>query len=166
MKAVVYSLVMLFGMICSSGCVSGTVSTAFYKDSPQPPMFYVIQPDSLSLTDRHISNLIEAKMNERGYTKATSIEAANIGVLFKYSIDPSGSVVGDGVNVETVYPRHFHIFVIDLHKSKPPEKLDLIWQGEVYSAGTSRNISRVAPIFVEQLFLNYGQTVTNKGFSH
>ena len=148
------------------GCVSGTVSTAFYGDPPQPATFIVISPDSLSLTDRNISALIEGKMSERGYRKATSFEAANIGVLFKHSIDPTGSVSGAGSGVRTTFPRHLQITVIDLQKSRMPEKLEILWQGEVHSAGQSRNISWLAPIFIDQLFLNYGQNVTNKGFSH
>jgi hypothetical protein len=151
---------------CLAGCVSGTVSTAFYKDPPQPSMFYVISPDSFNLTDRNISSLIEAKLSEKGYVKAATLEAANIGVFFKHFIEPSGSVVSNGRQIYTVYPRHFQIFVFDIQKSKPPEKFDFIWQGEIYSSGSSRNISDLAPIFLEQLFLNYGQTVTNKGFSH
>jgi hypothetical protein len=153
------------GTISLAGCVSGTVSTAYYSAPPQPPMFIVISPDSLSLTERNISALIEAKLSERGLMKATSFEAANIGVLYKHSIDPTGSVVSDGYEVSTVYPRHFQITVIDLHRSKMPEKIEILWQGEVYSTGSSRNISSLAPIFIEQLFFNYGKTVTNKDFS-
>lgn len=168
MIAAICVRMMLVSMAALSlvGCVSGTVSTAFYSDPPQPAMFIVIPPDSLSLTDRNISALIETKMSESGCQKATSLEAANIGVLFKHSIDPSGSVSGGRSGVDTLYPRHLHITVIDLQKSKMPEKLEILWQGEVYSEGTSRNISWLAPIFIDQLFLNYGKTVTNKGFSH
>lgn len=163
-----YALPILLGIIgtCLGGCVSGSVSTVFYKDPPHPRMFYVISPDSRDPTNRNLSNLIEAKMSERGYTKALSFEAANIGVLFQYSVDPTASVVSDGSTFTTVYPRRFQILVIDLEQSKLPEKVEPIWQGEIYSAGTSQNISRLAPIFVEQVFLNYGQTVTNERFSH
>lgn len=147
-----------------ASCVSGTVSTASYSDPPQHATFIVISPDSLSLNERNISALMEAKLSERGLMKATSIEAANIGVLYKHSIDPTGSVVSDGRQVWTEYPRHFQITVIDLHRSKMPEKIEILWQGEVYSTGSSRNISSLAPIFIEQIFLNYGKTVTNKDF--
>jgi hypothetical protein len=128
-------------------------------------MFIVISPDSLSLTERNISALIEAKMSKRGYRKANSIESANVGVLYKYSIDPTGSVSGDSYGVDTTYPRHFMIGVIDLQKSKVPEKVEFLWQGELYSAGTSRNISLLAPYFIDVLFENYGTTISNKSFS-
>jgi hypothetical protein len=70
--------------ISLAGCLRGTVSAVSYSDPPQPPMFIVLSSDSLSLTERNISALIEAKMSERGYRKATSLEAANVGVLYKY----------------------------------------------------------------------------------
>jgi hypothetical protein len=72
--------------------LDGTVSAVSYSAPPQPPTFIVISPDSLSLTERNISALIEAKMSKRGYQKANSIESANVGVMYKYSIDPSGSI--------------------------------------------------------------------------
>ena len=106
-----------------------------------------------------------------GERKATSGEAANIGVLYKYSIDPLGNVHSDpdfvvgGHQTYTTYPRHFMIAVVDLQKSKMPEKTEIIWQGELYSAGTSRNISVLAPYFIEVLFESYGTTVSNKIFS-
>ena len=121
-------------------------------------------------TERNISALIEAKMSEKGYQKANSIESANVGVLYKYSVDPSGSVWSgqDGAGGQatyTTFPRHFMIGVIDLQKSKVPEKIEFLWQGELYSAGTSRNISLLAPHFIDVLFENYGTTVSNKRFS-
>jgi hypothetical protein len=54
--------------------------------------------------------------------------------------------------------------VIDLQKSKMPEKIEVLWQGEVYSMGTSTNMFLLAPVFIEALFENYGETVTNKSF--
>ena len=157
-------VLIIMAAISLASCVSGTVNTAYYSDPPQPPMFIVIPSDPLSLTDRNISALIEAKMSKRGYQKANSIESANIGVMYKYSIDTTGSVSSDGYRVETTYPRHLQMAVIDLQKSKMPEKIEILWQGEVYSAGTSRDISWLAPIFIEQLFLNYGKTVMNERF--
>jgi len=134
-------------------------------------MFIVISPDSLSLTERNISALIEAKMSKRGYQKATSIESANVGVMYKYSIDPTGSISSvsnypqEGQTTYTTYPRHFMIGVIDLQKSKVPEKIEFLWQGELYSAGKSRNITLLAQDFIDVLFENYGTTVSNKRFS-
>lgn len=151
--------------ISLASCVRGTVSAVSYSDLPQPAMFIVLSTDSLNLTERNISALIEAKMSAKGYRKATSPETANIGVLYKYSIDPTGSISSDGYgNADTTFPRHFQIAVIDLRKSRLPEKIEFLWQGELYSEGTSRNISRLAPDFIEALFENYGKTVTNKGF--
>jgi len=162
-------LLISVGAISLAGCtfIDGTVSTAYYSAPPLPPMFIVISPDSLSLTERNISALIEAKLTERGLRKATSFEAANIGVLYKYSIDPLGrtyNIPGSPI-FNTTYPRHFMIAMIDLRKSKMPEKVEYLWQAELYSEGSSRDISSLAPIFIEELFLSYGKSVTNKSFS-
>ena len=161
-------------VISLAGCATrlhGTVSTVSFSAPPQPPLFIVISSDSLSLTERNISALIEAKMSTRGYQKANSIESANVGVMYKYSIDPTGSIssVPDystgGQTTYTTYPRHFMLGVIDLQKSKLPEMIEFLWQGELYSAGRSRNISLLAPHFIDVLFENYGTTVSNKRFS-
>lgn len=156
-----------------SGCttIGGTVSAIFYAEPPQPPLFFVIAQDSFSVTERNISALIEAKMSEKGYQKSPSFEAANVGVFYKYSIDSSGSIhsvpdyAAGGHQTYTTFPRTFQISVIDLQKSKIPEKIEFLWQGELYSAGSSRNISQLAPYFIEVLFENYGRSVSNKNFS-
>jgi hypothetical protein len=171
MIAAIYIRMILLCMaaISLAGCSSlltGTVNSVFYNEPPQPPMFIVISQDSLSLTERTISARIEAKMSERGYRKATSSEAANIGVLYKYSIDPLGSVQNvPDFPIYTTYPRRFMIAVIDLRKSKMPEQLEFLWQGEAYSTGESTNMSLLAPHFIDVLFENYGTTTSNKSFS-
>lgn len=168
----------LFGVLglLLGGCVAalnGTVSTATHGNPPQQPLFTVISPDSLSLTERNISSLIEAKMSERGYRKAASRAVANVAVLYKYSfgsgrthVSSSPDFVWGGQKVEstTTYPRFFQIVLVDLEKSKIPDKIEIIWQGEVYSSGSSTNFSKLAVHFVDVLFENYGSTVTNKNF--
>ena len=158
------------------GCVAtlnGTVSTASYTAPPQQSLFTIISPDSLSLTERNINGLIEKKMSERGYKKADSQQAANVAVLYKYSIGSGHTDVssspdfvwgGQKVVSNTSYPRFFEIAVVDLQKSKLPQKIEIIWQGEVRSSGSSANISWLAAHFVDVLFENYGTTVTNKHF--
>lgn len=168
---------MLLGLLAFllGGCVPlvGTVSTATHGSPPQQPLFTVISPDSLSLTDRNISGLIETKMSERGYKKAPSRAAANVAVLYKYSLGSGRTDVssrpdfvwgGQKVQSTTTYPRFFQIVVADLEKSKLPENIEIIWQGEVYSSGSSTNMSELAVHFVTVLFENYGSTVTNKNF--
>ncbi len=153
--------------------LSGTVSTAKYTEPPPQATFTVICPDSLSLTERNITALIEKKMSEHGYVNATSREAANIAVLYKYSIGPGRTRVsshpdfvwgGQKVVSSTSYPRFFRLAIVDLEKSEIPEKIEIIWQGEIYSSGSISNISKLAPYFVDILFENYETAVTNKSF--
>jgi hypothetical protein len=158
-----------------AGCahLSGTVSTAKYTEPPPQATFTVISPDSLSLTERNITTLIEKKMSEHGYAKATSNEAANVAVLYKYSIGPGRTRVsshpdfvwgGQKVVSSTSYPRFFRLAIVNLEKSDIPEKMEIIWLGEVYSSGSISNISKLAPYFVDILFENYETAVTDKTF--
>ena len=160
------------------GCLSGRVNTVSYASPPQQPLFVVISPDSVSLRERMIVGLIEKKMSERAFVKASSPEIANVTVRYKYSIGPSTTDVSvssspdfvfGGKNVSssssTEYPRTFEITVMDNEKSKVSGKVEIIWQGEIYSSGSSADMTRLAPSFIDILFENYGKTVTNQKFS-
>jgi hypothetical protein len=153
--------------------ISGTVSTAKYTEPPPQATFTVICPDSLSLTERNITALIEEKVSELGYVKSASRETANVAILYKYSIGSGRTHVssqpdfvwgGQKVSSSTSYPRVFILAMVDLEKSNIPEKMEIIWQGEVHSSGSSANISWLAPYFVDILFENYETAVTNKRF--
>jgi hypothetical protein len=131
-------LIMLIGILvflpsCFSLHVAGKINTATYTEPPQKPMFVVEIPDPLSLTDRNIGLLIEKKMIEHGYSKASSEAEANVAVIFKYKVGSGTTEVTGGTyqgtgNVQsyTLYPRFFQITVVDLLKSKLPEKLEII----------------------------------------
>lgn len=166
-------LIPVFVLCGCAVALRGTVSTATYSEAPRQPSFTVVAPDSLSLTDRHISMLIEKKMAERGYIKADSPKTANVAVLYKYSIGPGRTHIssspdfvwgGKQVKSSTTYPRFFQVVIVDLEKSKIPEKIEIIWQGELRSSGSSENISKLATHFIDVLFENYGSTVMNKSF--
>jgi hypothetical protein len=116
---------------------------------------------------------VEVKLIERGYMKAATREKANIAVLIRYSIGQgtvdvrsSPDFVWGGQKVEstTRYPRFFQLIVVDLQKSKLPEHLEIIWQGEVYSEGSTSDMMRLAEHFINTLFDNYGKTVKGGRF--
>ena len=172
MKWLVPTLCIIF-LITACATLSGTVSTSKYSEPPPQAKFTVICPDSLSLTERNITALIEEKISEHGYVKAASLEDANIAILYKYSIGSGRPHVsshpdfvwgGQKVVSSTSYPRLFQLAIVDLEKSNIPEKMEIIWQGEIYSSGASENISKLAPYFVDILFDNYETAVTNKHF--
>jgi hypothetical protein len=166
----VWHIVLLSAFLTGCSSLTGTVSTISYTAPPQPSLFFVISKDSMSVTERNITALIEARMIENGYQKAGSLERANVGVVYKYSVDPNGSInsvpdyAAGGHATYTTYPRNFQIALIDLRRSKSPDTVEFFWQGEVYSAGTSRNMGVIAPYFIEVLFENYGKSVSNKVF--
>jgi hypothetical protein len=158
------------------GCapLTGSVNTLSHMKPPHNPLFKVISPDSMSLTERIIREHLEKKMAEHGYRKASPEEVPNVAVLYKYSVGSGVTSVssspdfvwgGQRVDSSSEYPRFFEIVLVDLEKSQAPETIKTIWQGEVYSSGSSTNISELAPHFIDVLFENYGSTVTNKRFS-
>ena len=158
------------------GCapLTGSVNTLSHMKPPQNPLFKVISPDSISLTERIIREHIEKKMAEHGYRKASPEEVPNVAVLYKYSVgsgitsvssSPDYVMGGQKVRSSSEYPRFFEIVLIYIERTQVPEASKTIWQGEVYSSGSSTNISELAPHFIDALFENYGSTVTNRRFS-
>ena len=113
-------------------------------------------------------------MSERGFVKTSASESANVTVQYKYSIGPGRTEVSSsqdyvygGMNVSssTEYPRTFEIIVIDDERSKASGKVEIIWQGEIYSSGSSSDMTLLAPNFIDVLYENYDTTTTNKRFS-
>ena len=164
---------LLGGCVSTPGIYSGTVSTATYADPPSPALFVVLPPDPLSLTDRNIAALIEAKLLQLGYVKAESEGSANVAVMFNYGIGSGATTIssspdyvmgGTNVSSSTSYPRQFRVWILDVEKTMAQEGPFITWQGEVFSSGSSANISNVAPVFVDVLMGNAGQDVTNKSF--
>jgi hypothetical protein len=167
------ALSILWLLFTACAPLTGTVSTAKYAEPPPQARFTVICPDSLSLTERNITALIEKKMSEHGYVIVASREAANVAVLYKYSIGSGRTHVssqpdfvwgGQKVSSSTSYPRVFILAMVDLEKSDIPEKIEILWLGEIHSSGSSSNISRLVPYFIDIMFENYEKNVTNKPF--
>ena len=168
------SLILLGALFAGCAALTGRVSTLSHMEPPHNPLFKVISSDSISLTERIIREHIEKKMAEHGYRKASPEEVPNVAVIYKYSVGSGVASVssspdfvwgGQRVESSSEYPRFFEIVLVDLEKSQNPEAIKTIWQGEVYSSGSSTNISRLAPHFIDVLFENYGSTVTNRPFS-
>lgn len=80
------SILVALAGCATPGFLTGSVSTAFYDDPQGQKEFVIFQPDSLSLRDKQISDLIAQKLIERGYVKASTLKGANTAVLFKYSV--------------------------------------------------------------------------------
>jgi hypothetical protein len=171
--ALMRNLFLLIGVtVFLAGCVMGRINTVTYAKPPDNPSFIVISPNPASLTDRNIAALIETKMQAQEFHKAASVSDANVAVLFNYRVgaqisEVSGYVQQDSsyVGSDTSYPRYFQIIVVNLTTSKLPEKMEIIWQGEIKSKGNLDDISRLAPDFVDALFEYYGSTVTNQRFA-
>ncbi len=171
------TLIFLGTVIALSGCagiVTGTVSTATYSEPPASPSFTVIGPEQSTLTDRSLSAQIELRMLAQGYRKASSTETANVAVIYGYSIgqgstyasgNPEYVFGGERIQSSTAYPRQFQIAIVDLNRSEFPDKVEVVWEGEIYSSGSSRKMSELGTYFIDVLFENYGTSVTDKYFT-
>lgn len=167
MRFLLLSILGLFLVGCST--LSGRVSAASYTEPPQQPLFSVVSPDALSLSERTIAELIEKKMTEHGFDLASPPESANVAVYYRYSFGPSRvsshpDYVFGGQKVSTSHSRTFEVMVMDIEKSKALGKVVIIWQGELYSSGSSTDMAELAPDFIDALFEQYGKTVKNESF--
>jgi hypothetical protein len=160
-----------------AGCptmLSGRVNAVVDVVPPQHLLFTMTSKDSISLRERTIVGLIEKKLSERGFVKASSPEVAIIAVHYQYSLGSGTTDVsssqdfvfgGQKVSSSTSYPRTFDIAIIDIEKSKTSGKVAIIWQGALYSKGSSADMTWLAPYFIDVLFEHYGKTVTNQTFT-
>ena len=166
----------LFISILLTNCaayLTGSVSTENYSNANSNKTFKIIGPNTLSLRDKKIRDLISSKLIKYGYTPATDENEANTAVLYKLSIGQGSTYVssspdyvhgGQKVESSTSYPRFMQIMIIDLEKSKLPDKVVMIWQGEVTSSGSSTNVTKLTKNFLDILFENYGKTITDESF--
>ena len=153
--------------------LSGSVSTENYSDDVSNRTFTILGSGALSLKDKKIRKLISEKMIANGYKPMPNNGKANTGVLYNLSIGQGSTYVssspdyvwgGQKVSSSTSYPRFMQIMIIDLDKSKLPEKVVMIWQGEVTSSGSSTNEVKLTKHFLDILFENYGKTISDESF--
>ena len=174
MKINIYTIIFISILLSScAGYLSGSFSTANYSDTNTRKIFKIIGPNTLTLKDKQIRDLISKKLITYGYSPASNEKEANIAVLYKLSIGQGSTYVssrpdivfgGQKVSSSTRYPRFMQIMIIDLYKSKLPDKVVMIWQGEVTSKGSSTNEIKLTENFLDILFENYGKTITDESF--
>lgn len=166
------ALISMILFACAS-LLSGSVSTKAYVEIPLNASFVVIGSDNLTLTERNIQALLSSHMKSKGFLEVSDPSTANIALMYSYSIGMGKTKVssspdfvwgGQAVTSSTEYPRYFQMTLIDLKASRLPDKVEIIWQGEIYSEGASYNISWLAEYFIDEIFSHFGQTVTNKKF--
>lgn len=172
-KRVLFFLLILPMISSCALTLSGRVNTAAYVEIPKSASFVVVSSNNLTLTERNIQTMIVNHMVEKGFQVADDATTADIAAVYSYQIGAGTTSVssspdfvfgGQQVHSSTVYPRYFQITLVDLKASKLPDKVEIIWQGEIYSKGSSSNISYLAKHFVDELFNHFGQTVSNKTF--
>jgi hypothetical protein len=155
---------------CAPALLSGRLSAASYRQLPAGATFAVIGSGSLTLTERHIQDLIRAQMESLGFQLSQQADAADFAVVYSYSIGAGNTVVssspdfvwgGQKVSSATSYPRYFQVSIVDIPASRTKNELVISWQAEIYSQGSSQNVSWLAEHFVPELFKRFGQTTNN-----
>lgn len=172
-KAII--MLVLVYLFSFTGCfyfqthIEGSVSTAKYRDPLEGVGFSIVGSKEIGLTDKYVQDLIVVQMKAKGFRHVDDISKAEVVVLYSYWIG-SGRVssrpdfVWGGQKVSSSSIRQFEIAIIDAKRSVETQKLEIIWQGEVYSEGSSQDIKWLAKYFVEELFKNLNRTVTDQHF--
>jgi hypothetical protein len=156
---------------CAPALVSGRLSAASYRQARAGAAFAVIGSGALTLTERHIQDLIRAQMESLGFYISEQPDAADLAVVYSYSVGAGTTIVssspdfvlgGQKVSSATSYPRYFQISVVDIPASRVRNELVISWQAEIYSQGSSQNMSWLAEQFVPELFKRFHQTTNNE----
>ena len=158
---------------CSPLAIKGRASSAVLAPIPATASFFVTVPDVPTLGDRHMADLLSTEMRSRGFVAATEQANAQLAVAFQFILGAGSTAVlsmpnyttgGSRVYSETEYPRFLQIWLLDWPQSEANQKPVIIWQAELYSEGSGRDLSRLADSLVPQAFKLFGQDVTNRSF--
>lgn len=80
------------------------------------------------------------------------------GVAGQYSgttyVPPTYGQVGSVPVTKTVYPRYMHLWIADVRKSTTSH-LDVVYQAEMKSVGSSDTVAAVAPCMIDALFADF-----------
>jgi hypothetical protein len=169
---------LIFATIGISACTSfvplyGHINAATYQPHPEGSTFFIVLNDNFTLTDQNMKALIAKEMEKLGFKQVFDLSTTDLAVVYSYSIGAGTTSVssspdfvwgGQEVTSETEYPRYFQVAIIDHKKTLDPKKPIFLWQAELYSTGSSSNISLLAESFIPELFKWYGKNTTNKIF--
>jgi len=159
-KALWGALAIVVLAVSSCGHVAGMVSTVAYSGPPQGASFTVIMPDPPSLTDKNIGALISKEMTVRGFVPAANADRADLRIRYSYTFSAGKhGIAGSpttGHYTVTSYPRHFDVKIVASH--------EVVWEAEIYSQGSSHNISWLAETFIPELFEHFNSSVANERF--
>ena len=156
---------------CAPAIVTGRLSAATYQAPPQGASFLVVSSGSLTLTERKIQNILKNELELRGFRAAQTSENADLAVMYSYTVGAGETVVssspdfvwgGQKVDSSTSHPRYFQVSIADIPSSRKKDHLVFVWQAEIYSSGTSQNISWLAEKLIPKLFERFGETTDNE----
>lgn len=173
-RCTILFLVCTLGTGCITPSIRGRVSTIPHRQLPLRATFSVrVSSSTPSVTEATIARSVAQCMESAGYTRSDAPELADLEVTYSFSIGAGEQVIssspdfvvgGHSVHSATLYPRLFQIAIIALQTPHLPDKPDVVWQGEVFSEGSTVDLSVIGPYFIEQICSNLGREVTNQPF--
>lgn len=152
---------------------TGYVSSKAYAAVEPSASFAIVSPNSGSMAEVEVENLITEAMTARGLTRATDIDTADIAVIYSISSDSGRGVdnttvqsVQDGAQLASPMQHNRHMQVL-LYKVSDFEDVDgatIVWQAEISGVDNSADDINVDEFFVSTLFENFGKTKPKDSF--
>lgn len=174
MRALIIILAVSFLAACAAPKkYTGYVSSKAYADVEPNTSFAIVSPNSGSMAEVEVENLISEAMTARGLTRAADIETADIAVIYSISTDSgrgSGNTtaqsVPDGTRVESPvqYNRHMQVLLYKVGDFDDVDGATIVWQAEITGVNSSTGDDHMGEFFVGTLFENFGKTKSKDSF--
>ena len=152
---------------------TGYVSSKAYTDVEPNASFAIVSPNSGSMAEVEVENLITEAMTARGLTRAAGIDTADIAVIYSMSTAPgrgSSSTTAqsarDGAPVESPaqYNRHMQVLLYKVRDFDVADGATIVWQAEISDVDSNADEVNVGEFFVSTLFENFGKTKPRDSF--
>jgi len=174
MRALITILAVVILVACAAPKkYTGYVSSKAYADVEPNASFAIVSPNSGSMAEVEVENLITEAMTARGLTRATDIETADIAVIYSISTDSgrdSGNTtaqsVRDGERVQSPMQHNRRMQVL-LYKVSDFDDVDgatIVWQAEITGVNSNTDDINMGEFFVGALFENFGKTKPKDSF--
>ena len=152
---------------------TGYVSSKAYADVEPNASFAIVSPNSGSMAEVEVENLITEAMTARGFTRAADIDTADIAVIYSISTDSgrgSGNSTaqsgrdGEQVGSPAQHNRHMQVLLYKVSDFDDFDGATIVWQAEITGVDSSTDDVQTGEFFVGTLFENFGKTKSKDSF--
>jgi len=152
---------------------TGYVSSTAYTDVEPNASFAIVSPNSGSMAEVEVENLITKAMTAQGLSRATDIETADIALVYSMSNSSGRGIsnataqsVRDGAQVKSPvqYNRHMQVLLYKVRDFDGDDGATIVWQAEISGVDSSADDINADEFFVSTLFENFGKTKLKDSF--